>query len=83
MNRVSIREDASNQSTDMESVEMQKQDEDMCRSNCKAEEENASLQAPGPEGMHTMVGTHHLVTSKRRNKTGNIFVHAASIRCLF
>ena len=83
MNRVSIREDASNQSTDMESVEMQKQDEDMCRSNCKAEEENASLQAPGPEGLHTMLGTHHLVTSKHRNKTGNIFVHAASIRCLF
>ena len=52
-------EDASNQSTDMESVEMQKQVEDMFSSECKAEEENASIQSPGPEGLHTMLATHH------------------------
>ena len=52
-------EDASNQSTDMESVEMQQQVEDMFSSECTGEEENASIKSPGPEGLYTMLTTHH------------------------
>ena len=52
-------EHASNQSTDTESVEMQKQIEDMFSSECTEEEENASIKSPGPEGLHTMLTTHH------------------------
>ena len=51
--------DASNQSTDMESAGMQKQVEDMFRSECSGEEANASIKSPGPEGLHTMLTTHH------------------------
>ena len=52
-------EDAANQSTDIESAEMQKQVEDMFSSECTEEEENASIKSPGPEGLHTMLTTHH------------------------
>ena len=52
-------EDASNQSTDMENVEMQQQVEDMFSSECTAEEDSASIKSPGPEGLHTMLTTHH------------------------
>ena len=52
-------EDASNQSTDIESVGMQKQVEDMFRSECSGEEANASIKSPDPEGLHTMLTTHH------------------------
>ena len=52
-------EHASNQSTDTESVEMQKQIEDMFSAECTEEEENASIKSPGPEGLHTMLTTHH------------------------
>ena len=51
--------DASNQSTDMESVGMQKQVEDMFRSECSGEEASASIKSPGPEDLHTMLTTHH------------------------
>ena len=47
-------EDASNQTTDIESVGMQKQVEDMFRSECSGEEANASIKCLGPEGLHTM-----------------------------
>ena len=47
-------EHALNQSTDMESVGMQKQVEDMFRSECSGEEANASIKFLGPEGLHTM-----------------------------
>ena len=50
---------ASNQTTDIESVGMQKQVEDMFRSECSAEEANPSIKSPGPEGLHTMLTTHH------------------------
>ena len=52
-------EHASNQSTDTESVEMQKQIEDMFSAECTEEEENASIKSPGPEGLHMMLTTHH------------------------
>ena len=50
----SMAEEASNQTTDIESVGMQKQVEDMFLSECSGEEAKARIKFLGPEGLHTM-----------------------------